>query len=91
LDLHDEKKSKVFGIFKTFKGLVENQTSSNIKYLKFDNGEEYCSKQFDQYSIENGIQKIEIVPLTPRENGVVERMNKTIFETTRNMFSNAGL
>jgi len=37
-----KKNYEVFGIFKTFKELVENQTSSKIKWSKFDNGGEYC-------------------------------------------------
>jgi hypothetical protein len=43
-----KNKSEVFGIFKTFKALVENQTSSKIKCLKYDNGGEYYFKEFNQ-------------------------------------------
>jgi len=86
-----KNKSEVFGIFKTFKALVENQTGSKIKCLKSDNGAEYCLKEFDQYCAKHGIHRIKIVPLTPQDNSVAERMNRTILERARNMLSNLGL
>lgn len=39
----------------------------------------------------NGIRKQKIVPGTPQENGVSERMNRTIMERARSMRLHAGL
>lgn len=39
-----KNKSKVFGKFKEFKALVENQTEKKIKVPRRDNGGEFCGK-----------------------------------------------
>ena len=63
--------------------LVENETRKKLKCLRSDNGGEYCSNEFDNYCSYNGIHRQKIVPGTPQENGVSERMNRTIMERAR--------
>lgn len=60
--------------------MVENKTGKRIKFIRFDNGGEYCSKDFEYYCFANGICRQKIVPRSLQENGVVERMNETIME-----------
>jgi hypothetical protein len=79
------QKSNVFDTFKKWKSLVENETGKRLKCLRSDNGGEYCSKEFDDYCSYNGICREKIVPRTPQENGVSERMNRTIMERARSM------
>jgi transposase InsO family protein len=55
------------------------------------NGGEYCSKEFYDYCSYHGIRREKTVPGTPQENGVSERMNKTIMECARSMRLHAGL
>ena len=62
-----------------------------MKSLRSDNGGEYCSKEFDRYCSEHGICRENIIPRTPQENGVSERMNRTIMECARCMRLHAGL
>ena len=62
-----------------------------MKCLRSDNGDEYCSKEFDRYCSEHGIRREKTVPRTPQENGVSERMNRTIMERARCMRLHAGL
>ena len=52
-----------------------------------------CSSDldFDKYYSEHGIRREKIVPRTPQENGVSERMNRTIMERARCMRLRAGL
>jgi len=71
--------------------LVENEIRKRLKCLRSDNGGEYCGKEFDRYYSENGIHREKIVPRTPQEIGVLERMNKTIMEHARCMRLHAGL
>jgi len=71
--------------------LVENETCKRLKCLRSNNGGEYCSKEFDGYCSENGISREKTVPGTPQENGVSERMNRTIMERVRCMRLHAGL
>ena len=55
--------------------MVENETGKKLKCLRSDNGGEYCSHEFEDYFSTNGICEQKIVPRTPQENGVAERMN----------------
>ncbi|KAJ0726248.1 putative RNA-directed DNA polymerase [Helianthus annuus] len=84
-------KSEVFDKFKKWKAAVELETDLKVKCLKSDNGGEYVSKEFIDYCAERGIRMINTVPGTPQQNGVAERMNRTLCERARSMRLNAGL
>ena len=59
--------------------------------MKSDNGGEYDSNQFKEFCSENGIRMIKTVPGTPEQNGVAERMNRTLNERARCMRIQSGL
>ena len=80
----------MFATFKKWKYLDENETGKRLKCLRYDNGGEYCNKEFDSYCSHNGIRREKIVPGTPQENGVSERMNRTIMERARCMRFHVG-
>ena len=48
-------KSKVFGLFKVFKALVENHSRRKLKVLRSDNGGEYVKSDFIQYCADAGV------------------------------------
>eukprot|EP00253_Pinus_taeda_P013395 PITA_13395 len=75
-----KKKSEVFDRFKEFKAQVENQTEKKIKVLRTDNGGELCSKEFEEFCKKCGIARQKTTPYTPQQNGVAERMNKTLMK-----------
>ena len=75
-----KNKSDVFSVFKRWKQEGETQAGLKIKCLKSDNGGEYDSNQFKEFCSENGIRMIKTVPGTPEQNGVAERMNRTLNE-----------
>ena len=83
-------KDQVLEKFKEYEAMVTNATGKKIKILRSDNGGEYTSKEFVDYLKEKGIQHQLSVPRTPQQNGVAERMNRTIQETARSMMHNAG-
>jgi hypothetical protein len=85
------KKFEVFDKFKEFKALVENQTEKKIKVLRTDNGGEFCGNEFEEFCKKCGIARQKTTPYTPQQNGVAERMNKTLMEKERSMLSGAGL
>ena len=85
------QKSDVFETFKKWRSLVENEIGKKIKCLRSDNGGEYCSKEFENYCSSNGIRRQKTVPRTTQENGVVERMNRTIMEHAQNMRLHVGM
>jgi transposase InsO family protein len=84
------QKYDVFDNFKKWKALVENETGKRLKCLISDNGGEYFSKEFDDYFSYQGIRREKIVPRTPQENSVLERMNMTIMECARSMRLHVG-
>ncbi|KAJ0494593.1 putative RNA-directed DNA polymerase [Helianthus annuus] len=84
-------KSDVFNTFKKWKIVVENETNLKVKALKSDNGGEYVSQEFVDYCAEHGIRMINTVPSTPQQNGVAERMNRTLNERAKSMRINARL
>ena len=85
------KKSDVFDTFKKWKNLIENETGKRLKCLRLDNECEYFSKEFDDYCSYHGIHREKTIPRTLQENGVSERMNRTIMEHARSMRLHAGL
>ncbi|KAG8477963.1 hypothetical protein CXB51_027628 [Gossypium anomalum] len=56
-----------------------------------DNGLEFCSDEFNRLRKSEWIIKHLTVRHTPQQNGVAERMNRTIIEKVRCMLSNANL
>ena len=85
------QKSEVFEVFKKWKAMVENETGLRIKKLRSDNGGEYEYDEFKRFCYENGIKPERTVPGTPQQNGVAERMNRTLTERARSMRLHAGL
>ncbi|KAH9096323.1 hypothetical protein Ae201684P_009555 [Aphanomyces euteiches] len=56
-----------------------------VRCLRSDNGGEYFSTLFSEFLLENGIQHDATVPHTPQQNGVSERMNRTLVESARSL------
>ena len=86
-----KSKDEVFETFLVWKKMVENQTGRKIKVLRSDNGTEYRNDQFSIFCKKEGISRHFTVRDTPQQNGVAERMNRTLLEKVRCMLSNAGL
>ncbi|KAJ9548963.1 hypothetical protein OSB04_021506 [Centaurea solstitialis] len=84
-------KNDVFASFRDWKTMVEKQTDKHVKYLRTDNGLEFCSAEFNAFCTSQGITRHHTVVHTPQQNGVAERMNRTIMEKVRCMLSNSGL
>ena len=84
-------KSEVLEKFKEFEAVTTNQQSQRIGTLRSDNGSEYISKTFEEYLKEKGIHHELTVPNSPEQNGVAERMNRTLVEMARSMIAHARL
>ena len=84
-------KDEVLGIFLKWKKMIETQTGRRIKCLRTDNGGEYRSDPFMKACESEGIVRHFTVRHTPQQNGVAERMNRTLLDKVRCMLSNAGL
>ena len=86
-----KKKSDVFPVFKVLKAQVELETGKKIKCLRTDNGGEYTDGEFLAFCKQEGIKRQFTVSHTPQQNGVAERMNRTLLERTRAMLQTARL
>lgn len=78
-------KDEAFETFKRFRAQVEDGFEKKIKSFRTDRGGEFCSKEFTNYFIENGITRRFTVPYSPQQNGVVERRNRTMIEMARSL------
>ena len=84
-------KDEVLDIFLTWKKMIETQTGRKLKRLRSDNGGEYKSDPFLKICQNEGIVRHFTVPGTPQQNGVAERMNRTLVDKVRCMLSQSGL
>ncbi|MCO5560650.1 hypothetical protein L7F22_014267 [Adiantum nelumboides] len=71
--------------------LIENAMKMAIKCLRSDNGGEYVSKAFQKFCDNKRIKRELTTTYNPPQNGVAERMNRTIQEKVRAMISHAAL
>ena len=85
------QKSQVLQKFKEFEALVCNETGERIVSVRSDWGGEYMSGEFQQYLKSQGIRHETSTPGKPQQNGVAERMNRTIEEMARTLFNESGL
>ena len=81
----------MFATFKLWKAEIENQTGRKIKCLRSDNGIEYTDSKFTELCEHHGIKRHFTIRKTPQQNGVAERMNRTIAKRAQCLRLNASL
>ena len=84
-------KGEVLQRFKEWKVLVEKASGRKIKILRSDNGGEYTSAEFAAYLTKEGVRHELTIPHTPQQNGVAERLNRTLIESVRTMLADSKL
>ena len=62
-----------------------------ISRFRYDNEKEYISKKLKEEFKSKGIQFEYTIRCTPEQNGVVEKINRNIMETTRYLLLESGL
>src|SRR6201995_368320 len=83
-------KSDVVDKFREYRAAVEKQLSLSIKAVRSDNGGEYIG-ELRRELLRDGIRVETSAPYTPEQNGVAERMNRTLVESARSMIHAQGL
>ena len=73
----------MFEHFKEWQAEVENFAGRRVKTLRTDNGGEFTSNRFQAHLKTCGIRHELTIPKTPEQNGVAERLNRTLVEITR--------
>ena len=84
-------KSEMFATFKLWKTKVENQTRRKIKCLRSNNGTKYTDSKFTELCERHGIKRHFTISKTSQQNGVAERMNRTIAKRDQCLRLNVGL
>lgn len=86
-----KRKSAVYKCFIKFRKMAEKQSEHSIKVLRSDNGTEYFNNAFKKYCEHSGILQQRTAIHTPQQNGVAERMNRTLLEKVRCMLIDSGV
>ena len=84
-------KSEVMNKLKAFETIVTNDCGHKIAALRTDNGGEYISSEFQVYLKSRDIRHEPTIAYTPEQNGVAERLHRTLVEAARSMICHAGL
>ena len=71
--------------------MVEKATGKRLKVIRTDNGGEFTSSEFEAHLCAEGVRHDLAILKNPEQNGVAERMNRTLVETVRSMLSHANL
>ena len=86
-----KNKSEVYEKFQEYVNMVENFTGLKAKMLRTDNGGEYVSNDFSKYCASKGIIQQYTNPYTPEQNGISERLNRTLVESAKSMIFHANM
>ena len=84
-----ENKHETRESFIRFEAKFERKNDCNIKLVYSDSGGEY--RGLVDYLSAKGIEWEPSAPYTSQQNGVAERLNRTIMESARTMLNQAGL
>ena len=71
--------------------MVEKTSGHKLKVLRTDNSGEFTSTKFEEFLKSEGIRHECTIPKTPEQNGVAERLNRTLLETVRSMLIDSKL
>ena len=65
--------------------LLKKSSGKKLRTLRTDNGGEFTSTQFGTFLKTEGIRHERTIPKMPEQNGVAERLNRTLVEMYRSM------
>ena len=71
--------------------MVKTKTSQRLKCLRSDNGGEYIDARINEFCATNGIKMEKSFHGKAQQNGLAERMNRTINERAKSVRLHAGL
>nr|CCA27078.1 PREDICTED: similar to Copia protein (Gagintpol protein) putative [Albugo laibachii Nc14] len=85
------KKSELPEVFKKFYNDLKTMTDIKVKILRSDNGGEYNYASMNAFCNKMHIKKEYTVPYNPEQNGMAERINRTLIEMSRCMLKDSSL
>ncbi|CAL9006084.1 unnamed protein product [Prunus brigantina] len=84
-------KSEVFTMFTRLVAFLTNHFNASIKFLQSDGGGEYMSSQFTEFLASLGIVHQVSCPYTPQQNGLAERKNRHLLDTSITLLQEASM
>ncbi|GJV17627.1 putative ribonuclease H-like domain-containing protein [Tanacetum coccineum] len=82
-------KDETSGILQNFIRQIENQLNHRVKIIRSDNGTEFKNRDMLEFCGDKGIKQEYSNARTPQQNGVAERMNRTLIEAARTMLADS--
>ncbi|GJS99316.1 putative ribonuclease H-like domain-containing protein [Tanacetum coccineum] len=82
-------KDETSGILQNFIRQIENQLNHRVKIIRSDNGTEFKNRDMLEFYRNKGIKQEYSNARTPQQNGVAERMNRTLIEAARTMLADS--
>ncbi|GJW17944.1 retrovirus-related pol polyprotein from transposon TNT 1-94 [Tanacetum coccineum] len=82
-------KDETSGILQNFIRQIENQLNHRVKIIRSDNGTEFKNRDMLEFCRNKGIKQEYSNARTPQQNGVAERMNRTLIEAARTMLADS--
>ena len=76
-----KEKNEAIDKFKEFAQKAENWFGYRLKRIRTDNGGEYTSNEFEEHLKKYGVDHETTIPYTSQQNGVAERVNRSLVET----------
>lgn len=86
-----KQKSEALDAYKRYEARLTTQHGVRIKTLRSDHGGEYLSADFDAHLKDQGTICELTVHDSPQQNGVTERLNRTLVEHVRAMLLGRGM
>jgi transposase InsO family protein len=80
-----DDKGEIQEVLKKFLKRAQNEFDTKVKKIRSDNGTEFKNTQVEEHLDQEGIKHEFLYHYTPQQNGVVERKNRTLIESTRTM------
>ncbi|CAI7829220.1 unnamed protein product, partial [Closterium sp. NIES-54] len=78
-------KDMAFDAFIAWLPVAERESGVKLKSFQIDGGGEYMSQRFKQFLAERGIKRLISLPYAHQQQGVAERMNRTLQNTMRKL------
>ena len=83
-------KAQAYDIITQYINWAQTQRGVRVQRIRSDNAPEFNSHKLTEFYKLHGIQREFTAPYSPEQNGVAERMNRTLKEGTRALLINSG-
>ncbi|QRV95406.1 integrase core domain protein [Ceratobasidium sp. AG-Ba] len=83
-------KDETLSHYKSFEAMLDTQKNKKIKRVRFDNGGEFVNNDWQGHAALKGTILETTAPYSAQQNGIAERLNRTLTEKARAMMLESG-